>query len=95
MRVVQLWDEVGLCPIRSDVWSSDGSLPGGVLSGMSSPSSVRGIPSSSDSSLNMMVSATASEASEWAVDTSSEGSGFSTNLSDRQREWKKRMRGRG
>ena len=84
-----LWEEVGLLPMRSDVSPSaggGGSTKPPVSAG--ARSSVRGSLALSEGSHTSTDSSTA----DWVSESSDGGSGFSTDVSDRQRE-RKRARG--
>ena len=84
--LVQLWVDVGLIPMCSDVSFSVGSKScGGTSDG--SWSSGEGVLTSSDASL-MATETPASWGLEWTSDTSSGVLGFSTEVSDGQKMWK-------
>ena len=86
-HVPRLWQDAGLSPMRTDVSSSEGS--GDNTSGLSSQASVGGdLTSVAGSSAD----ATSCEGLCEALGSSDGDTGFSTDVSERQRERKKRFR---
>ena len=87
----QLWEGVGLCPMRSDVSSSSGVGSTEPCVSVGEQSSVGGSQTSTDTS----EVSTDSLTSDGASDSSAGSSSFGTDASDRQRERKRAMQGRG